>query len=143
MDIHQIRRSKLEQYIKNNFKSRKAFLDFINRSYPQVASQFLRTGMGRNIGEKLAREIEVSLGVPAGYLDSSEGLELDTGILVSNKSGEGEGGLIKDLRIAGYKIYSEASGSSSEVESSFIINKNGNFYSLKVTPLMAKPQEDN
>lgn len=69
MEIAEIRREKLRQYIKQNYKTRAEFADAIGKSPAQVAMWFMKSDGKRDIGEKLAREIETALGRPHGWMD--------------------------------------------------------------------------
>lgn len=69
MEIAEIRREKLRQYIKQHYKTRAEFADAIGKSPAQVAMWFMKSDGKRDIGEKLAREIETALGRPNGWMD--------------------------------------------------------------------------
>lgn len=69
MDITQIRRKNLQKLIKEKYKTRKEFAEHLGKSYSQVTSWFLNTKAKRDIGEKLAREIEKTLCLSTNSLD--------------------------------------------------------------------------
>ena len=70
MEVADIRREKLRQYIKENFRTRAEFAEKIGKSPAQVSMWFMKKNEGkRDIGEKLAREIEKKLGLPKYWMD--------------------------------------------------------------------------
>lgn len=70
MSISDLRRENLRSYIKENFKTRAEFADKIGKSASQVAMWFMKSDGKRDIGEKLAREIESALNLPNGWMDN-------------------------------------------------------------------------
>lgn len=69
MDISKVRRENLHNYIEQNFKTRAEFSRIIGKSPSQVAMWFMKSNSKRDIGEKLARELEKSAGLPDYWLD--------------------------------------------------------------------------
>lgn len=69
MDIADIRRENIRKYIKDNFRTRAEFAEKINKSPAQVAMWFMKSQGRRDIGEKLARDIETALELPSGWMD--------------------------------------------------------------------------
>lgn len=68
MDIYEIRRSNLSRLIKEQFEGKQRRLaDAIDRQ-PDYISRVLKGT--KNVGEKLAREIEQTLGLSMGWLDA-------------------------------------------------------------------------
>jgi len=69
MEITKIRRENIRNFISANFKTRLEFANAIGKSPSQVAMWFMESNGKRDIGEKLAREIESSLQLPNKWLD--------------------------------------------------------------------------
>jgi hypothetical protein len=74
MNIAERRRENLRHYIDEKFSTRKEFAKQIGKSYSQVTTWFLTSKSKRDIGEKLARELEVLLELPSGWLDKEHNL---------------------------------------------------------------------
>lgn len=71
MEIHDVRAGRVAQLIKHRFAGNSSrFAAAIGRSPNQVARWFMSTSGQRNIGEKLARDIEKRLRIPVGWLDN-------------------------------------------------------------------------
>jgi len=69
MDITEVRRNNLQKFIKDKFKTRKEFAVQVGKSYSQVMSWFVSGKSQKNIGEKLARDLEEALELPENWLD--------------------------------------------------------------------------
>ena len=72
MDIYAIRRSNLQSLIDSRAQGNAAeFARLVNKERAQIG-QYLseKYNEGRSIGERVARQIEVDLGLPHGYLDT-------------------------------------------------------------------------
>ena len=71
MDIHEIRRAKLQQLRDERFKGKNSALAEAIERQPDYISRALSNGKHRkNIGEAFARHIETALGLESGWLDS-------------------------------------------------------------------------
>jgi hypothetical protein len=73
MDLADNRRSRVRQLIQSRFQGVAAqFAAAIGRSPTQVARWFMAKPHKRDIGEKIARDIEKRLALPRGWLDSED-----------------------------------------------------------------------
>lgn len=71
MDVHDIRRRRVRTLIDTRFDGVDAqFAGAIDRSPTSVARWFIKSKNGRGIGERVARDIERRLRLPAGWLDT-------------------------------------------------------------------------
>lgn len=80
LDIRERRWKRLHQYLREDCVGDKTRLaDRLDRSASQT-SRLLNKGKNHSpIGEKLARKLEIQMGKPVGWLDSSENSENDVG----------------------------------------------------------------
>lgn len=70
MDVIDIRCENLRGYIADNkYKTQKEFAEKVGKSISQVNAWFSTSKGKKNIGEKLARELEKTLELPSGWLD--------------------------------------------------------------------------
>jgi hypothetical protein len=80
LDIHERRWRRLHQYLHEDCADdRTRLADRLNRSASQT-SRLLNKGKNHSpIGEKLARKLEIQMGKPHGWFDSSENSEKNIG----------------------------------------------------------------
>ena len=69
MNITDIRRENLRDYIADKYKTRKEFAEMIGKAPSQVNAWFAKSNAKKEIGEKLARSLEETLQLPCGWLD--------------------------------------------------------------------------
>jgi len=73
MENKEIRRNNLQElldaYLKDSGSTKAGFADACGISAPQL-SQMLGDNSVRNVGDKMARKIELSLNLPSGWMDS-------------------------------------------------------------------------
>lgn len=72
MNITDIRRENLRDYIADKYKTRKEFAEKIGKASSQVNAWFAKSSAKKEIGEKLARSLEETLQLPYGWLDRTQ-----------------------------------------------------------------------